>query len=298
MSRLCVAEVVQNRPIADEHFALSLCAEGFEPATPGQFVMIGCGAGPLAPAEPLLRRPFSLCDVDPEAARFDLIYRRQGRGTAVLSTWRALDRVSVLGPLGRGFTWGRGVARPGLVGGGVGVPPLVYLARRMLAHGALPRAFIGFARSNIAICQDRFQAIGVPVQLATNDGSAGHRGFVTELVEREAAAGRIDSLFACGPVPMLAAIAQLARRYGLPCQLCLEALMGCGVGACLTCVWPVRPGPRGLGGGSEPAPKGALDAGEPEPWQPSYAGYRRVCREGPVFAAEEVVFDAIAPPRG
>lgn len=298
MSRLCIAAVIQNRPIAEGHFLLSLRAAGFEPATPGQFVMIGCGAGPLVPAEPLLRRPFSLCDVDAAAGTFDIIYRRQGRGTAVLSTLRPLDQVSVLGPLGRGFAWHRSLARPALVGGGVGVPPLIYLARRLLADGALPRAFIGFARSAVAIGEDRFQALGVPVQVATNDGSAGHRGFVTELVEREAAAGRIDSLFACGPVPMLAATAQIARRYGLPCQLCLEALMGCGVGACLTCVWPVRASAAGRGEGSEPATKGALDAGEPEPWHPSYAGYRRVCREGPVFAAEEVVFDAVAPPGG
>ncbi|HEX6971780.1 MAG TPA: dihydroorotate dehydrogenase electron transfer subunit [Limnochordia bacterium] len=274
MSRLFAAEVVAQRPIAERHLQLVVRAEGsLPPAVPGQFMMVACHPVGSAAPEPLLRRPLSIAGFDQREGTLEMIYRIQGRGTKALSRLAPRERISLLGPLGRGFTWRPGQGRPGLVGGGVGVPPLLFLAERMRAGGLEPAAFLGFGRRAVAFGMDRLAAAGVPVELATDDGSAGWHGRVTDLVAERARARQLDALYACGPVPMLAATAALAARLGLPCQLCLEALMGCGVGACLTCVWPVR------------------KAGTDGPF-----AYRRVCRDGPVFGAEEVCFDADARP--
>lgn len=258
-----VVEVIEQKRVAKEHF--EMVVEGhpaLERTLPGQFVHVAV-ANPLS-HDPLLRRPFSLyrrLDGD----RFSMLYRVIGRGTRLLAEMGPGDRIDILGPLGQGFSLEPGMKQPALVGGGVGVPPLFYWAQGVL-HGQYPaQAILGFATSDLVICAADFAAMDIPVQLTTIDGTAGRKGLVTEPLAEALAASEIDAVYACGPHPMLAAVAALCKAHGLPAQLALEEWMGCGVGACLSCVVRCH--------------------------TPEGTAYRRVCKEGPVFRAEEVCFD-------
>lgn len=255
--------VVEQRAVADEHFELVL--EGhpaFERTAPGQFVNVRVAAPDSH--DPLLRRPFSLYRALPDGT-YSILFRVVGRGTRALSRLVPGDRVDVLAPLGRGFSLLPESTRPVLVGGGVGVPPLFLWAQKVLAPRGGVRAILGFNSANLVIGDRDLRELGVEVEVTTLDGSRGRKGLVTDALLPLLEAGRVDGIYACGPKPMLAAVAEMARRFRVPAQIALEEWMGCGVGACLSCVVPVRTG-----------------EGPPV--------YRRVCAEGPVFSAEEVVF--------
>lgn len=223
---------------------------------PGQFVMVACGAD----RDPLLRRPLSVHNAE-AGATIDLLVRVLGRGTAALARLRAGDTLPVLGPLGRGFGEAQEGAEVLLVGGGIGCAPLLLLARRLLARRARPVLLLGAAHAAEARAfRDCFQGLDCPVHLSTDDGSLGYHGFVTGLLpELAAAASRV---YACGPMPMMAAVARFCGSR-LPCEVSLESRMACGLGACLGCAVPApdRPG-----------------------------AYRHVCKDGPVFPANEVLW--------
>ena len=215
---------------------------------PGQFVDVALPGF-------FLRRPLSVCDWTP-AGELRLLVRVAGAGTRALAEAAPGTRFDVLSGLGNGFD---ASARPAdapalLVGGGIGLAPLVGLARRLAEHGEAPRVALGFRNAADAFCIDEFRALGCPVDVATEDGSLGERGFVTGPVRPLAARGAYA--FACGPLPMLRAVAGLPGFAGG--QYSLEARMGCGFGACVGCTVETRSGPR------------------------------RVCREGPVFPREEL----------
>lgn len=256
--------VVSQRSVAKDHFEMIVAAhEALDAAKPGQFINVAVTEAPGM--DPLLRRPFSLYRRLPNGD-YSFVYRVVGRGTKLLSRLQPGDTLNIVGPLGRGFSLIAGSTRPALVGGGVGVPPLFFWAQRGLAEPGTARALLGFATSDYAFGHDDFATLGVSTEVATDDGTLGHRGFVTELLAAAIDRREVDAVYACGPKPMLAAVASLAREAGIPAQLAFEEAMGCGVGACLSCVIPIH---------------------TPEGFE-----YRRVCKEGPVFAAEEVKFDA------
>ena len=222
---------------------------------PGQFVMVACGAN----RDPLLRRPFSVHWADADGT-IQLLVRVLGRGTAALAQIRAGEALSLVGPLGRGFSLE--TRQPCLVGGGIGAAPLLLLARRLVEKGLKPLMLLGAATAAEAtLLQQDFQALGCSLALATDDGSLGHRGFVTELLSAQAA--QADKLYACGPQPMMAAVARFGAERGIACEVSLETAMACGLGACLGCAVP------------DPARPGA---------------YRHVCKDGPVFSADEVLW--------
>lgn len=222
---------------------------------PGQFVMVACGIN----RDPLLRRPFSVHWADVEGT-IQLLVRVLGRGTAALAQIKAGEVLSLVGPLGRGFSLE--TRQPCLVGGGIGAAPLLLLARRLLDRGLKPLMLLGAATAAEArILQQAFQTLGCSLALATDDGSLGHRGFVTELLSAQAA--QADKLYACGPQPMMAAVARFGAERGITCEVSLETAMACGLGACLGCAVP------------DPARPGA---------------YRHVCKDGPVFSADEVLW--------
>ncbi|MBT9171714.1 MAG: Dihydroorotate dehydrogenase B (NAD(+)), electron transfer subunit [Syntrophomonadaceae bacterium] len=253
-----------------------LCLSGGLTALPGQFVMVsvlpdsvplslrerpGEGFEPataLPACDPLLRRPLSVHDCRP--GELVLLYRVAGRGTVLLAGRKPGDSVDVLGPLGQGFPLSAS-RQAILVAGGIGVAPLFYLARTLLEAGREVLFLFG-AGEQAGLYRRRELALsGAEVRLATDDGSAGFHGPVTGLL-REALGRNQGAVFACGPEPMLQAVAELCRAAERECIVSLEARMACGVGACLGCVVPVRR--HGL------------------------AVYRRTCTEGPVFRAEEV----------
>lgn len=212
----------------------SSCAE----AEPGQFVMVRLPEG----TGPLLRRPFSIHRLVESAGRvegIELLFKVVGAGTRLLSRMERDDRLDVVGPLGRGFTVPEGMERVFLVAGGIGVAPMFFLGSVLRRRGvdlAGCTVFIGGGSRNDLLCVNDFFTAGMQtLQLATEDGSAGERDRVTGPLERAVRADRPDRIYACGPLPMLRAVARIAESAGVPCEVSVESMMACGMGACLGC---------------------------------------------------------------
>lgn len=199
------------------------------PIEPGQFVQVAVDAPGV-----FLRRPISVNDVDPMANTLDLLVRRAGRGTARLCDLSAGDRLNILLPLGRGFSLSKpeGEGRILLVGGGVGVAPLLYLGRRLAEAGMKPEFLLGARSATDLLRLTDFAEVG-PVHISTEDGSMGEKGLVTL---NSVLAGPVSKIYCCGPAPMMKAVARVAREKGVPCEVSLENMMACGLGACLCCV--------------------------------------------------------------
>ena len=258
------AVLVAREPLDGPYVVLTVRhAEVARAARAGQFVMIKAGTS----AEPPLRRPFSILTVDPQTDTFRLFLKTIGSGTRALAALAPGDLAQCLGPLGRPFT----APPPGhealLVAGGYGIAPFHLFCEELLRGGGRARVFYGGRTAADLQVREPFAAMGVPLVPTTDDGSLGHHGRVTEAVEAylDARTGPV-ALYACGPDPMLHAVARLAARRGLPAQVSLDPWMGCGVGTCLGCVvW--------MQSASEPRPH-----------------YRCACTEGPVFDAREVVW--------
>lgn len=245
-------------------------------ARPGQFIHLRLDYG----NDPLLRRPFSIHRVPFSANglapgdKVEILYRVVGKGTTLLSRKVAGGYLDVLGPLGKGFAWGAQMRTAILVAGGIGIAPLLFLAESILCQWKtlkeLPSRLrrrkivllIG-ARTRIEILAVKeFQILGAEVKVITEDGSYGEKGIVTELLSEELFESnwpQLTKIFACGPREMLAEVANISFGHGIPCEVSLEENMACGLGICLGCVC------AGAGG-----------------------RYLQVCREGPVFSAEEI----------
>lgn len=249
-----ICRVMENRSIADGFYSMILQSpQAASKAAPGQFVHVTCEGSQLC-------RPISICEADPVAGTLRLVYQIRGTGTAWMAERKTGDSIRILAPLGHGFTPPEGIQHPVVVGGGLGVPPLLQLAKGMQS----PVALLGFRSAGAAILTEDFECAGAEVDIATDDGSLGRKGLVTELLRERMKAGQCDYIAACGPLPMLSGVSALAQEAGIPCQISLEERMGCGMGACLVCVCKVQ-----KAGGE---------------------GYARVCADGPVFWAQEVVF--------
>jgi dihydroorotate dehydrogenase electron transfer subunit len=274
------AEVISNREIGPELYWIDLHAPDVaRHAHPGHFVHLivsDCSGNTRYPAwmrhTPLLRRPFSIAECDTATGIFGLIYRVVGGGTQELAMRRPGQRVDVLGPLGRPFEPIRSDRPAVMIAGGVGVAPFFFLTARALQSGqAGPEDMLmlfGAATAALLSGQEKFRDMGVPVRPATNDGSLGHRGFVTELLEQTLREEQ-RYMYVCGPTPMMRRSQTLARQYGMDGQVSLEGIMPCGVGVCMACVIPCRNPER------------------PE----STSRYERVCDTGPVFDIREVIFE-------
>lgn len=210
----------------------------------------------------MLRRPISVCEVQRETGCIRLVFDIRGAGTKVLARMQAGDAINLLAPLGNGFDLLEKDKTALVVGGGIGVPPLLEVAKH---YKTGTRAILGFRNADSVILQDDFIKAGAQVFICTDDGSAGEKGIVTPVVSRELQRQKPDIIYACGPKPMLRAVKELASQFGVRCQLSLEERMACGVGACLGCACKTKRN------GTEQ--------------------YLHVCKNGPVFEAEEVVFD-------
>lgn len=195
---------------------------------PGQFVQVAVETPGV-----FLRRPISINDVNTGARSIDLLVRRAGRGTAALAAMLPGDRLNILLPLGNGFTVEapRG-ARLLLTGGGVGVAPLLYLGRCLRQLGHEPEFLLGARSASDLLQLEEFSALG-DVHISTEDGSMGEKGFVTA---HSRLAGPVDRIYCCGPSPMMKAVAAIARKREVDCEVSLENMMACGLGACLCCV--------------------------------------------------------------
>lgn len=233
-------------------------------AMPGQFVNIKVSATD----DPLLRRPLSIHGVS--AGKISILYEVVGRATEILSGRKSGELLDIIGPLGKGFDFKERTKKPILVCGGMGVAPLAFLAERLKGIGSkkgkgrIP-VLLGAKTKDQLLCEDKFKRWGYDVRTSTDDGSAGFKGRITDLLkkllEENRKTGRPDSLiYACGPQAMLKNVAFLSRQYRLSAQLSLEEHMACGIGACCGC---------------------ALRGKE---------GNLKVCNDGPVFDAERLVW--------
>jgi dihydroorotate dehydrogenase electron transfer subunit len=270
-------KIRENTRIAEDTYRLRLDDPAMARAIlPGQFLMIRPARG----TDPLLGRPFALYDVvnanesDPDA--LDIVYLVVGRMTATLAAMGPGDLVNVWGPLGNGFG-----ASPGgevvFVAGGIGQTPFLALAKWWSGRQSFGETQAGPPVGKAAMLYgvrsarylaglDDFRGAGVDLEIATDDGSAGHHGYVTDLLTARLARGeRPSKVIGCGPLAMLATLTRLTEKYGVSCDLSLENHMACGFGACFSCVAPIR------------QEDGSTDL-------------RRVCVEGPIFPARSVVF--------
>jgi dihydroorotate dehydrogenase electron transfer subunit len=263
-----VAEVISNVHLSSDYNVIGLAApEIAARALPGQFVMVKVGDR----LEPLLRRPFSVFEVlkdDGHMVGLSLLSKRVGPSTTLLFDAKPGDRIHCLGPLGRPFAPVAAPDEAWLVAGGVGLAPFATLADVLRRRKIKTRLYYGARRVAELFHLDLFEKMEVELVLATEDGSRGERGRVTVPLERDLKARPPSAgvmLYACGPEPMLAAVARLSAAYGRPAQVSVERVMGCGVGGCYSCVIPVE---------------------TPEE-KPHFV---RSCLAGPVFRANDIVW--------
>jgi dihydroorotate dehydrogenase electron transfer subunit len=201
--------------------------------------------------------------------RAAFMYRLQGAGTRALAGMRAGETVDAVGPLGNGFEILPG--KSAIIGGGIGVFPLLLLARRLCANGAAPDVFAGFQNAESVVLSDEFKPFADNITLVSDDGSTGMKAFVTEAFLCALSGGAAyDNVYACGPVPMLKTLAGICETRAIKAQFTLEQRMGCGIGACLVCACAVK---SNAANGHEASV------------------YVRVCRDGPVFASDELIFE-------
>ena len=242
--------VLSHERIAENIFELVLQGDLVdEIKAPGQFVHVKVGTG----IDPLLRRPISIASHDHENHTMTLIYRAEGKGTRLLSQMESSEKVDVLGPLGNGFSVEDGRKTALLVGGGIGVPPLYGLSKKLVDNGWKVKHILGFQSEAVSFYENRFKELG-DTYIATVDGSLGTKGFVTDVIREEKPA--FDVFYSCGPTPMLKALeSQLGDKRGF---ISLEERMGCGIGACFACVCHKQDDPEG-------------------------SSYVKVCSDGPVF---------------
>ncbi len=224
--------------VAPDCFHLGLDCQGeLLKAVPGQFVMVQVGTQDT----PLLRRPFSICGLMGVHGRIEgieLLVKVVGPGTRRLTGMEAGQSVNLLGPLGHGFRVGANDKRIFLSAGGIGVAPIRFLARDLIAKGVSPdycRVFLGGRSRPDLLCRKDFQDLGISVTVTTDDGSDGDQCLVTDPLEAAILDGRPDIVCACGPHGMLACIAGIVERHQVRCQLSIETMMACGMGVCLGC---------------------------------------------------------------
>lgn len=245
------AAVVSQEALTEDIFSMWIEApEVASNARPGQFISVY-----TKDRSKLLPRPISLCEIDKERGRLRIVYRTAGAGTKEFSGYQAGDPVTVMGPLGNGFPLGEKKAF--LIGGGIGIPPMLELAKQLDCEKQM---VLGYR--DVLFLNQEFEAYG-SVYVATEDGSAGTKGNVLDAIRANGL--NADVIYACGPTPMLRALKAYALENHMECWLSLEEKMACGIGACLACVCQSK------------------DVDEH-----SHVHNKRICKDGPVFPAEEV----------
>ncbi len=223
-------------------------------AAVGQFLHIRCGGFTL-------RRPISICNIGEDTLRF--VFEVRGEGTRVLADTKVGDTLDIVGPCGSGFYNIDTSLRAALIGGGIGTPPLLPLAK---IFGKNATAILGFRSENQLILKEDYENTGADVIITTDDGSVGRKAFTTEVLKELVDEGKIDVIYACGPTPMLKGVQKIALENNIACQLSLEERMACGVGACLACATAVK------------------DETKEEGFR-----YAHVCKYGPVIDAKEAI---------
>jgi dihydroorotate dehydrogenase electron transfer subunit len=253
-----ISRIISNDRISEGFYELSLFWDrSASVPAPGQFITVRVNGGTV----PLLRRPFAFAGFDAGSSVATIIYQKRGAGTELLAAMRAGEGIDVIGPLGTPFVIDANQQQKHIiVAGGIGLGPMLFLASSLKVRD-IPAQFI-FGCRNQSFIPDTERFTDVNPQICTDDGGAGFRGTVADYINTNVSLDIDTTVYACGPLPMLKSINNLTKKSGSRCLVSLEAMMACGVGACMGCVVPVAGG-----------------------------AYSRVCREGPVFDGGEVLWE-------
>ena len=250
-------EVISNKCIADGVFDMTVRSDSIAASTiPGQFAGIYTGSGDL-----ILPRPISVCCTDTQNGTVRFVYRVAGSGTELFSNVKPGGRLRILAPLGNGYPIFPEHKKVAVVGGGIGIPPLLFLTRELLPNADVT-AVLGYR--NEAFLVNDFNNLGAEILIATDDGNVGFKGNTIQLLD--SVVEQFDVIYGCGPKVMLKFLASWADSRNIPCYISLEERMGCGFGACVGCVCSVSD-------------------------RDGNSAYKKVCVDGPVFNAREVDFN-------
>ena len=270
---LATGEVLSHKKYGEHFHSLTIVAPDIgAKIRPGQFVNVKCGESRAN----ILRRPFSVYRVHKRggwASTIELVFDIRGEGSRYLSQLRGHDTVDLLGPLGRGFQLPKRRAHCLLIGGGIGATPLFFLADELRNDGHRVDVILGAREVGLLLNPIEVRRLASVSVTTTEDGSAGERGRVTDVLIDTIERCRTEIIYACGPHPMLAAVSQIAQEQKVPAQVAVEELMGCGYGVCMTCVMPLRRKKR-----KDEDPADAIV-------------YARSCTEGPVFNGSSVIWN-------
>ena len=250
--------LIENINLNDNYYRMRIEAPQIaKEAKPGQFVMLS----KWKIKELFLKRPFSFYNIEPNLGTFDILYKNVGKGTQILAESKMGDLVELIGPLGNGFKIPENTHNIAIVARGIGIAPLLPLILESKKRGITIYAFLSAQTSNLLLCSNEINSISEKVFYTTDDGSKGAKGMVTNFLENVLKEEVIDVVYVCGSKRLTKHIRNLQRKYNFLAFVSLEEHMACGIGACKGCVHKTKD------------------------------GYKRVCREGPVFPVEKVIFD-------
>ena len=257
------SKLIKVQKLKEDIFKFSVEAkEIVEQAKIGQFIEIRVTDN----IEPFLRRPISIHNMDKEKGILEFIFQVKGKGTTLLSKRKEGELIDIIGPLGYGNFDYTNYKNLAVIGGGIGIFPLYELSKEARKDGKTVNTYLGFRNKDLVILEKEFKEVSDNLIIATDDGSYGKKGFAINFLKEDIENGKIDSIYACGPLPMLRAVKELAVKTNIPCQVSLEEKMACGMGTCVGCSVKKADSPKE----------------NPE--------YVNVCKAGPVFDANYVEF--------
>lgn len=258
MATSIFAELIEKEELKPDIFKFSVKAKPItDVAKPGHFLEIRVSDNHT----PFLRRPISIYNMDKEKGILEFIFQVKGKGTEILADKKVGALIDIIGPLGYGTFEYEGFKKIAIIGGGIGVFPLYELAKNAKESSEVD-IYLGFRNKDFVVLENEFREVANKLVITTDDGTYAQKGFAINVLKEEIQKQKPDCIYACGPLPMLKAVRQLAIDENIPCQISLEEKMGCGIGACLGCAVKV------------------IDGKEPR--------HGHVCKEGPVFNAKEV----------
>lgn len=255
------AKLISKEELKHGIFKFSVQADEIvNTAKPGNFIEIRVNND----IEPFLRRPISIYNMDKENGVLEFIFQVKGKGTTILSERKEGKLIDIVGPLGYGTFKYSNYQNIAIIGGGIGVFPLYELAKNAKNDNKNVNIYLGFRNKDLVVLENEFKQVSNNLIITTDDGSYSQKGFAIDFLKKDIEDGKIDSIFACGPLPMLKAVQKLAIEKEIPCQISLEEKMACGLGVCLGCAVKTS----------------ASSKENPEYWH--------VCKAGPVFQAKDV----------
>ena len=261
MAELLLAELINKQQLKSDIFKFSVKAPNIvKNAKPGNFIEIRVSEQ----TEPFLRRPISIYNIDRENDVLEFIFQVKGKGTEILAKKEVGSQIDIVGPLGYGTFQYEDYQNIAIIGGGIGIFPLYELAKCAKKDNKNVSTYLGFRNKDLVILEAEFKQVSDKLTLTTDDGSYSQKGFAINYLEHDINDGKIESIYACGPLPMLKAVQKLAIEKNIPCQISLEEKMACGLGVCLGCAVKTT----------------ASSNDNPEYWH--------VCKAGPVFNCRDV----------